>query len=303
MSDRTEMPAPDPRRLQEHVKALAGERHPLIAPGALRRAEEYVADSLGELGLDVDRPAFEFGGDRYRNVVGRLVGADPGRARLLLGAHFDSVPGSPGADDNASGVAALLECARLLRGRSLGRTVEFVAFNLEEPQEGVQNHRVGSRAYARAAAGAGVDYAGCFVLEMVGYTDSDPGSQGAPWLLFWKDVPEEGTFLAAVGNWKARRLLRAVRRAAAEESPGLRIVTHRTPLRGWLLPVTRLSDHARFWDEGWPAVMLTDTAFLRNPHYHQASDRPETLDYGFMARVVATAVGAVRRLDASLAGG
>lgn len=255
-----------------------------------------MASALVELGLEVERPTFEFAGERYRNVVGRLPGREPDRRRLLIGAHFDSVPGSPGADDNASGVAALLECARLLAGERLRRTVEFVGFNLEEPQEGVQNHRVGSGAYARAAAESGVRYAGCFVLEMVGYTDPRPGSQGAPWLLFWKDVPEEGTFLAAVGNWRARRLLGAVREAAGAEAPGLRVVTHRTPLRGWLLPVTRLSDHARFWDEGWPAVMLTDTAFLRNPHYHQATDRPETLDFGFMARSVATTVGAVRRL-------
>lgn len=289
--------APDPDRLHEHVRALAGERHRLITPEALRRAEDYVARSLGELGLEIERPAFLFRGDRYRNVVGREPGRERGAGRLLLGAHFDSVPGSPGADDNASGIAALLEAARLLAGEGLRRTVEFVGFNLEEPQAGVQNHRVGSRAYARAAAEAGVDYAGCLVFEMVGYTDPRPRSQGAPWLLFWKDVPRDGTFLAAVGNWKAGRTLGAVRSGAARAAPGLRVVTHRTPFRGWLLPVTRLSDHARFWDRGWPAVMLTDTAFLRNPHYHSASDRPETLDYGFMARVVATAVEAVRLLD------
>lgn len=291
------MTAPDPDRLRDHVTALSGERHPLIAPEALRRAEAYVADELGALGLRVERPPFSFHGERFRNVVGRKEGDEPGLPRLLLGAHFDSVPGSPGADDNASGVAALLEAARILAHEPLRRTLELVGFNLEEPQEGVQNHRVGSRAYARAASEAGVEYAACLVLEMVGYTDPEPGSQGAPWLLFWKDMPRAGTFLAAVGNRKARRLLDAVRRGAERTSPGLRVLTHRTPFRGWLLPVTRLSDHARFWDEGYPAAMLTDTAFLRNPHYHQPSDRPETLDYGFMARAVATVVAALRILD------
>ncbi len=290
-------PAPSPERLRSHVEALAGERHPLITPDALRRAEDYVADALAGLGLEVERPAFDFRGDRYRNVVGRLRGREPETHRLLLGAHFDCVPGSPGADDNASGIAALIESARLLAGEPFRRTIEFVGFNLEEPQAGVQNHRIGSRAYARAAATAGIEYAGALVFEMVGYTDPRPGSQTAPWLLFWKDVPRTGTFLAAVGNWKAGRLLRAVRTAASTAAPGLRVVSHRAPFRGWLLPITRLSDHARFWDQGWPAAMLTDTAFLRNPHYHAAGDRPETLDYGFMARVVATAVETVRELE------
>lgn len=290
-------PAPDPDRLRAHVQALVGERHPLITPAALRRAEDYVAGTLEGLGLAVERPTFTFQGDRYSNVVGRLEGRSPESERLLIGAHFDSVPGSPGADDNASGVAALLEAARLLADGRPRRTLEFVGFNLEEPQAGVQNHRLGSRAYARAAVEAGISYEACLVFEMVGYTDPRPGSQTAPWLLFWKDVPRAGTFLAAVGNWKARRLLAAVRAAAGRVAPGLRVVSHRTPIGGWLLPVTRLSDHARFWDEGWPAAMLTDTAFLRNPHYHQSSDRPETLDYGFMARTVAVAVEAVRRLD------
>ena len=279
------------------MAALAGEREPRLSRDVLRRAEDYVAEELEAVGLEVERPTFTFRGERFRNVVGRRPGAEPAAKRLLLGAHFDSVPGSPGADDNASGVAALLEAARLLAGDELRRTLEVVGFNLEEPQEGVQKHRIGSLAYARQAAEAGVEYAGCLVFEMVGYTDPTPGSQGAPWLLFWKDVPSTGTFLAAVGNWKARRLLAAVREGAERSAPGLRVVSHRTPFRGWLLPVTRLSDHARFWDEGYPAAMLTDTAFLRNPHYHQRSDRPETLDYGFLARTTATAVEAVRLLD------
>lgn len=249
-----------------------------------------MAGRLEEAGLEVDRPSFEHGGRTHRNVRGVRAGDDPDRPRVLLGAHFDTVPGSPGADDNASGVAALLEAARLLADVPTAATLELVAFDLEEPQGGLRRHRIGSDRYAARARRAGRDYAGCLVFEMVGYTDPRPGSQAAPWLFFWKDVPDAGTFLAAVGDWRSRGLVRAFADAAARASPELEVVTHRAPLRGWLMPVTRLSDHSRFWDRGWPALMLTDTAFLRNPHYHRAGDLADTLDYGFAARVVDAAV-------------
>lgn len=278
------------------MRALEGVRHPRTAPGEHRRAEDYVAARLDELGWEVDRPPFEHRGRTHRNVRGLRRGDEPERPRVLLGAHFDTVPGSPGADDNASGVAALLEAARLLAGVTTPATVELVAFDLEEPQGGLRRHRIGSARYAERARRAGREYAGCLVFEMVGYTDPRPGSQAAPWLLFWKDVPDTGTFLAAVGDWSSRRLVDAFRDAAARASPELEVVTHRAPLRGWMLPVTRLSDHSRFWDHGWPALMLTDTAFLRNPHYHRAGDLADTLDFGFAARAVDAAVAtAVRR--------
>jgi len=285
----------DPRRLEEDVRALEGVRHPEAAPTAHTRAEEYVARELEAAGLEVDRHGFDFRGSRHRNVRGVRRGRDPDAPRILLGAHYDTVPGSPGADDNASGVAALLETARCLptAGR---RTVEFVGFDLEEPQGGPWGHRIGSDRYAERAREEGRRYAGCLVFEMVGYTDAEPGGQGAPWLLFWKRVPDAGTFLAAVGDWKSGRLLRRFSRASERAVPGLPLVRHRTPFRGWLLPVTRLSDHSRFWDAGYPALMLTDTAFLRNPHYHRATDRVETLDFGFMTRVVDATVAAVREL-------
>jgi len=203
----------DPSRLAAHVAALAGPRHRQAAQ-ALAQAEAYIARALGALGLDVDQPPFPFAGAVYRNVVGTMVGADPARPRLLIGAHFDTVPNTPGADDNASGVAALLEAARVLAQDRLAATVEFVGFNLEEPQ-GVR-YRVGSHAYAQAARHRGVQYAGALILEMVGYTDARPGSQRVPALLFWKRVPQSGTFLAATGDGRSASLLRGslTRRAA-----------------------------------------------------------------------------------------
>jgi Zn-dependent M28 family amino/carboxypeptidase len=284
----------DPDRLRAHVTALAGPRHRRATPTALLEAEAYVARELAALGLSVEHRPFQFGGTSYRNVVAALPGADPTRPRLLVGAHFDTVPNTPGADDNASGVAALLEVARLTVHRRIAPTVEFVGFNLEEPQ-GVR-YRVGSHAYARDARERRVRYAGALILEMVGYTDTRPGSQHVPGLLFWKKVPRTGTFLAATGDGRSARLLREFAAAACAAVPDLPVVTFRSPWRGWLVFQTRLSDNASFWDHGYPALMITDTAFMRNPHYHTPADRLETLDFTFMGRVVDAVAAALVRL-------
>lgn len=169
-----------------------------------------------------------------------------------------------------------------------------MGFNLEEPQ-GVR-YRVGSHAYAQAARHRGVRYAGALILEMVGYTDAQPGSQHVPAFLFWKSVPRFGTFLAATGDGRSGSLLRAFADAARSAAPDLPVITFRSPWRGWLVFHTRLSDNASFWDCGYPALMITDTAFMRNPHYHTPGDRPETLDWGFMARVVDAVATTIRRL-------
>lgn len=285
--------AADPARIEAVVRALEGERHPEFSPRRLERAAEFLAGELDALGLEVDLPAFSFDGHEYHNVVGRSPGRDPGRPRVMVGAHFDTVPGTPGADDNASGVAALLETARLVAAADLEATVEYVGFNLEEPQG--HSYRVGSRRFAAAARREGIDYAGCLVLEMVGYTDPRPRSQDVPFLLFWKRVPDAGTFVAATGDGRSRRLLRLFR-SAARVVPELEVVTFRTPLRGWIVPHTRLSDNASFWDEGYPALMVTDTSFLRNPHYHRTSDVADTLDFPFAARVTTAVAETVRRL-------
>lgn len=244
-------------------------------------------------GCRVRRSPFEHRGRTHHNLVGHR-GEDRGGGTVLLGAHADTVPGTPGADDNASGLAVLLEVARLLSGDGLRRPLEFVCFDLEEPQGGT--YGVGSDHYARQARQKGREYRCCLVLEMVGYTDPTPGSQSVPAMLFWKDVPDAGTFLAAVGDWQSRKLVDEYCRSARSAVPELPIVGFRSPFRGWLVPPTRLSDHCRFWDQGYPALMLTDTAFLRNPHYHRPGDRSETLDYDFMARVAEATAAAVRSL-------
>lgn len=288
----------DPERLRRLVRRFAGERHPLTSPRALRSAQERVAAGLESAGCRVRWSPFEHDGRTRHNVVGRR-GENRDGGAILVGAHADTVTGTPGADDNASGLAVMLEVARLisLSDRSLPAPLEFVCFDLEEPQG--TTYAVGSDRYARQARVKRREYRACLVLEMVGYTDPAPGSQSVPGLLFWKDVPDAGNFLAAVGDWRSRRLVDEYCRSARSAAPDLPVVGFRSPLRGWLVPPTRLSDHCRFWDRGYRALMLTDTAFLRNPNYHGPGDRPGTLDYDFMARVAEATAAAV----VSLAGG
>lgn len=276
------------------MRALEGVRHPERAPAAHAAAARYVQEQLAALGLQAALRPFAFRGRTHHNVVAEMQGRDPARPRVLIGAHYDTIAGSPGADDNASGVAGLLESARVLAGRSLRATVELVAFDLEEQQ--TTTYRVGSRRHARAARAAGVRYAGALVYEMIGYADARPDTQKVPALIAWKRIPRTGDFLAVTGDGQSRRLLRTFVEAARARVPDLPVVPLVTPLRGWLVWQTRLSDNASFWSEGQPALMITDTAFLRNPHYHRASDRAETLDYAFMARVVDATVATALRL-------
>ena len=282
-------------RLRHHVAALEGVRHPGAAPERHRAARDYVASELRGLGLSVDLAPFSFRGRTYHNVVGTVPGRDPGLPRVLVGAHFDSTAHTPGADDNASGVAALLECARLVVSREPPAGLEFVGFDLEELQTVTGRYRVGSHALAREKRARREALVGALILEMVGFRDPKPGTQIVPPFL-GIDVPRTGDFLAAVGDAGSRELLAAFVAGARAAAPDLPLVPYATRLRGWLLPLTRLSDNASFWDARYPSLMLTDTAFLRNPHYHRATDTGATLDYAFMAMVTEATVGAIMRL-------
>ncbi|MEK7667943.1 MAG: M28 family peptidase [Gemmatimonadota bacterium] len=289
---------PDLGRLETDVRRLAVPRHPRSSPEGLRDGEDHIAQELGAAGLRVERQLFAWHGREYHNVLGTLDGSDASRPWVVVGAHFDSVAGSPGADDNASGVAALLEAARLLgRGRPAA-TVQFVGFNLEEIQDYLGNFRIGSRAYARWLRRSGQSLAGALVLEMLGFTGPKQVAPAAVQLV--KRIPKVGNFLAVIGDGRSRKLLRTFARGADGIVP---VETLTVPLKGWLVPDTRRSDNARFWDEGYPSLMITDTADLRNPHYHRASDRPETLDYPFLGRATAAVVAAVREMAGSRAGG
>ena len=280
--------------LRRHVHGLTveiGERS--VADLARhRRAALYIAQTLEAAGLRVREEPYGFHNATVANILAETGPENPSR-RFLVGAHYDSLAGTVGADDNASAVAVLLETARLLHtadcGRRFGVTVQFAAFALEEPPAYGTRH-MGSRVRARTAKRARERIDGMICLEMVGYTCREPGCQSYPFPLGFMNYPATGDFIGIVGNRASRGLVKAMERAF-KKNPALPVVTLTVPLNGWPIPSVRLSDHAPFWDAGYSAVMVTDSAFYRNPYYHTPDDVMETLDFPFMAQVVNSLVG------------
>jgi aminopeptidase YwaD len=276
-----------------NLRALISERHPLSSPANLRRAHDYLADQYERLGLEVSFHTFRAFGGSYKNVLGTLHPASGAsrtpRPPLIVAAHYDTVQGSPGADDNASGLAVMLEVARRLREVSTSCEVRFIAMCLEE------HDLLGSLAYAASLRDINEEIAGAIVLECVGYTSDKNGSQTAPRGVPVA-IPTTGDFLGIVGNTASVKLVKAFEQASTREVPELKTVSIVVPGEGEQLPDTRRSDHAAFWRFGYPAVMLTDTANFRNPHYHQPTDTLETLDLNFIHRVARSVSAAATSL-------
>ncbi len=262
-------------RLQGHLAEVARERDPYFAAAGHLYVETYVHQQLEQWGT-VTAHRFRANGREHRNWVLDLPGRDPGRSPILVGAHYDGVPGSPSADDNATGVAALLEIARAIAHRPARHPVRCVAFDLEEMG------LVGSEQYATALHEQKVALRLMISLEMLGYCDRAPGSQRYPSILD-RFYPSQGDFIGLIGNLVALGDLLHFHRAM--QRVGARSEWLPAGRRGLMVPQTRQSDHAPFWDRGYRALMVTDTAFLRNPHYHQPSDRLETLDLDFLTLV------------------
>jgi len=277
-------------RLQDHLKALTntiGERS-VYVPENLEKAAQYIESVYQDMGLKAQREPYTYGDFTVANVVAELsFGGNPSR-HYLLGAHYDSVGGTVGADDNASAIAVQLETARGLKAladrEDLELAMKFVSFALEEPPI-FNTHYMGSRIYAGKAKKEGEKIDGMICLEMVGYTCREQGCQGYPFPLMFMNYPKEGDFIGIVGDFGSRQLTVKLY-DAFQKNPGLPVVKLLVPFKGWLVPSVRLSDHSSFWDQGYPAVMITDSAFYRNPHYHLPSDTMEKLDYAFMAEVV-----------------
>jgi len=279
-------------RLRRHVERLAGEigeRH-VLRPAALHAAERYIGEALRALGHDVARLNYEAQGVDSANLEVTIAGGDRAGEIVLAGAHYDTVPGSPGADDNASGVAAIVELARLLRGSKPARTIRLVAFVNEEPPFFFWGE-MGSKVYARAARRRGDDIRVMLSLEMLGCYSDEKGSQGYPPLL-GHFYPAQGNYIAFVSNLRSRRTLRSVFTAFREASdfPAEKLAAPA------LVPGIAWSDQLSFWREGYPAAMVTDTAFHRYRHYHQPTDTPEKLDYERMAQVVEGLAGTLESL-------
>ncbi len=277
----------DPRELQKKLQHIVAERNPFSTPRHLIQVEGYIEKEFRSYGLSVESDPFSYWGKSYRNVIGRAESKHRSPL-IILGAHFDSVEGTPGADDNASGVAVLLEAARLLAQSRLRSPVLFCAFNLEEL------NMIGSTHFAKRLKTAGAKIKAMISLEMVGYTDARPGSQKYPIGLSWF-YPDRGNFIAIVGNWGSSSLLRKFS-GLMRRVRGLPVETLTVPGNGFLIPQVRLSDHSPFWNLDYPALLVTDTSFFRNPHYHARSDKLETLDLQFMAKVCQGVIEAVQKM-------
>jgi len=279
-------------RLKGHVEKLAGsigERN-VWRPHALAAAARYVRGQWEAQGLEVSAQGYRVEGQLCENLQVEIGCGDAGREIVLIGAHYDTVQGSPGANDNASGVAALIELARRLRGGRGPRTVRLVAFVNEEPPFFFSG-QMGSQVHARAARARGDDIRVMLSLEMLGCYSDRPGSQSYPPLLKYF-YPERGDFIAFVSNLASRRALREVVAAfkAASDFP---VEALASPA---IVPGVSWSDQRSFWREGYRAVMVTDTAFYRYPWYHSPRDTPEKLNYADMARVVDGLARAVQAL-------
>jgi hypothetical protein len=278
--------------LRAHVQKLSILRHGVENYEELERVAEYLENFLLGCGLQVKNQYFQFQRRKYRNIIATIEGRRPEQPALLIGAHYDGNRGTPGADDNASGVALLLETARILREAAPARRVELVAFTLEEPQTFTHIIRRGSRLFAREARRAGVAYEGAIILECVGYTAAK--QKGAlPARLTGLDVPRVGDFLAVVANRPSKRFMEKFTAAAGQAAPDLKTAGYAAPLQGYPFPQVRFSDHSSFWERDYPAIMLNDTVMFRNPNYHKATDLPDTLDYRFMSEVARAVVAFV----------
>jgi len=283
------------KRLQEYVKKIEGLRHGWENYEALEKKAAFIEDTFKSFYYSVENQEFLYHERIYRNIIATLEGVYQGKERILLGAHYDAAWGSPGADDNASGVAVLLEAAALLSRQRLNRTVQLVAFTLEEPQPHTINFLIGSETFAQGAKKARIPYQAVLILESVGYTDDSEGSQIVP-LLVKAAVPKKGNFLGVIANGRSKSIMEAFHRISQEYVPELITVPYKVPLSGRFIPETRFSDHASFWNAGYPALMLTDTAMFRNPHYHTYHDRFETLDFTFMTKVTQAVLSFILKL-------
>lgn len=308
----------------QHIRDLPELRAVYVEPErqeGLARTERIIADKLRAMGYEPQMELLEWTTGRsvpvrtaegwrmvpdpeprrWHNVVVEIPGRERPDEVLIIGAHFDAVPTTPGADDNASGVAGALEIARVLRERPMARTVRIVFFNLEEIG------LIGAREHAqrvKAAIDAGeTTVVGMVSVEMIGYFCDEPGCQRSPIPAIPGvfEPPDTGNMIAVVATIPSREFARALRDGMAEAEPRMpTLLVDFVPAKGHAMPDTRRSDHAPFWDVGVPAAMITDTSEFRNPHYHKPTDTLDTLDHERMTMVVRQIAGAAWRIAGPL---
>ncbi|MDP2276791.1 MAG: M28 family peptidase [Nitrospirota bacterium] len=247
----------------------------------LNRAADYIEEKFRSYKCNVKRQSFKAENKTYYNIEAEVKGALAGDGIIVIGAHYDTAWGTPGADDNASGVAGILELARLVSEKPLPYTIRLVAFALEEPPF-FRTRNMGSYVYAESLKKEGLKIEGMVSLEMIGYFCDKDGCQYYPLPFFRWFYPKKGNFLSFVGDIGSRKFTLKMKKAF-QKSSSLPVESLNTIS---LVPGVDLSDHLSFWRFGYPAFMITDTAFYRNPHYHAHSDTAEKLDYKKMAEFV-----------------
>lgn len=280
----------DADRLKVHVRTLSQTFHPRDSthPENLAGCADYIAKQFADAGAAVESQRFEVEGREYRNVIGRF-GVGKG-SKVVVGAHYDSCDDTPGADDNASGIASLIELAYLAGNHASPREVELVAYVLEEPPF-FRTRDMGSAVHAKRLAREKSGVTGVIVLEMVGCFSDEKGSQSYPSHLLRAYYPRRGNFILVAGRWDQGGWVRAVK-AGMQGTSDLPVYSIRAPSA---LPGIDFSDHINYWPYGIQAVMITDTAFYRNPTYHTREDSPERLDYGRMSKVVLAVFETLRK--------
>jgi Zn-dependent M28 family amino/carboxypeptidase len=263
------------------VQKLAGEIGERNIPhySALNTAADFIEKSFSDAGLQARRDTYNVRGRACHNIETEIRGASS--QIILVGAHYDSVYGAPGANDNGSGVAATLALARRFAGKNWARTLRFVAFVNEEPPY-FQTPEMGSFVYATRCKKRNDDIAAMISLETIGYFSDFPRSQVYPSTVLGAFYPTTGNFIGFVGNVGSRALVRRAIKSFRE--------TRKLPCQGAavpsFIPGVGWSDQWAFWKNGYPGIMVTDTALFRYPHYHAPSDTPDKLDYDRFALVV-----------------
>lgn len=281
----------DPVKLRGHVEMLSQQFFPRDWQHRdhLDRCAGYIAQHFRQAGAVVEFQSFAVGKQQYRNVIGRFNAGNG--ARVVVGAHYDACGEFPGADDNASGISALIELAYLLGRKAPSHPVELVAYVLEEPPF-FRCELMGSAIHAKSIAGASSNIRGVIVLEMVGYFDDAWGSQTYPAPLLRLIYPNRANFIGVVGRWDQGEWIKTVK-AGMRGATDLPVYSIRAPA---FIPGIDLSDHMNYWPYGIKAIMVTDTAFYRNKAYHSSGDTPNRLDYNRMAKVVVAVYEAIGSL-------
>jgi len=255
------------------------------------KAAEFIIAELRSYGYIPIIQEYQYGSSTYRNIIAEVPGTSMNKKGLVVGAHYDTMSSTPGADDNASGIAGVLELSRLFADSKPSRSLRFVAFALEEPPV-FRTHHMGSYVYAESLKEKGEQLEGMICLEMIGFFNDEKGSQYYPAGFIKWFYPDTGNYISMVSDLSSRGFLEKVKKAFTKgtDLPVESIAT--LPI----IPGIDFSDHRSFWKFGYDAIMVTDTAFYRNPHYHRVSDTFDTLDYVRMTKVVEGLVSAIQKI-------